>query len=72
MGDLMTTRKSGKVKFFSAERNIGAIIPDGGGKEISFDGQGLAGGDPLREGQRVSYVEEQNTKGPQAIDVRPA
>jgi cold shock CspA family protein len=66
----MTTRKSGKVKFFNADRNIGAIIPDSGGKEISFDGQGLAG-DTLRAGQSVSYTESQSTKGPQAIDVRP-
>lgn len=69
---MMTTRKSGKVKFFNADRNIGAIIPDGGGKEISFDSTGFAGGDPLREGQRVSYVEDQSTKGPQATDVKPA
>jgi cold shock CspA family protein len=68
----MTTRKSGKVKFFNADRNIGAIIPDSGGKEVSFDGQGLAGDHPLRTGQSVSYVEDQSTKGPQAIDVRPA
>ncbi|MCC5864769.1 MAG: cold shock domain-containing protein [Wenzhouxiangella sp.] len=68
----MTIRKTGKVKFFNADRNIGAIIPDSGGKEIAFDGRGLAGLGALRAGQHVSYTESQNTKGPQAMDVRPA
>lgn len=67
----MTVRQSGKVKFFDADRHLGVIIPDSGGKEIAFDGRGLAGDSPLRAGQRVSYVEDQSTKGPQAIDVRP-
>ncbi len=65
-------REEGQVKWFNVSKGFGFITKDDG-EEIfvhfrSIRGEGRRG---LRDGQRVSFVEAQTDKGPQAEDVEP-
>lgn len=65
-------REEGTVKWFNVSKGFGFITKDNG-EEIfvhfrSIRGEGRRS---LRDGQRVSFVEAQSTKGPQAEDVEP-
>lgn len=65
-------REEGLVKWFNVSKGFGFITKDDG-EEIfvhfrSIRGEGRRG---LRDGQRVSFVEAQTDKGPQAEDVEP-
>lgn len=64
---------TGTVKWFSAEKGFGFIVPDDGGKDLfvhhsNIDSQGFR---TLADGQRVSYEAGQGRKGPEATQVRP-
>jgi len=61
----------GTVKFFSDEKGFGFITPDEGDKDLFVHQSAInaEGFRSLREGQRVSYEEEQDTKGPRAVNV---
>jgi cold shock protein len=65
-------REEGSVKWFNVSKGFGFITKDDG-EEIfvhfrSIRGEGRRS---LRDGQRVSFVEAQSDKGPQAEDVEP-
>ena len=65
-------REEGSVKWFNVSKGFGFITKDDG-EEIfvhfrSIRGEGRRS---LRDGQRVSFVEAQSAKGPQAEDVEP-
>ncbi len=65
-------REQGAVKWFNVSKGFGFITKDDG-EEIfvhfrSIRGEGRRA---LRDGQRVSFVEAQTDKGPQAEDVEP-
>lgn len=65
-----TPREEGQVKWFNVSKGFGFITKDDG-EEIfvhfrSIRGEGHRS---LRDGQRVSFVEAQTEKGPQAEDV---
>ena len=61
----------GTVKFFSDDKGFGFITPDEGEKDLFVHQSAInaEGFRSLREGQRVSYDEEQDTKGPRAVNV---
>ncbi len=66
-------RKLGSVKWFSRLKGYGFIMPDEGEKEVfvhysAIEGEGYKN---LYEGDRVSYVEVDVGKGPQARSVNP-
>jgi CspA family cold shock protein len=65
-------REEGTVKWFNVSKGFGFITKDDG-EEIfvhfrSIRGEGRRA---LKDGQRVSFVEAQTDKGPQAEDVEP-
>lgn len=65
-------REEGTVKWFNVSKGFGFITKDNG-EEIfvhfrSIRGEGRRS---LRDDQRVSFVEAQSDKGPQAEDVEP-
>ena len=65
-------REEGEVKWFNVSKGFGFITKDDG-EEIfvhfrSIIGEGRRG---LKDGQRVSFVEANSDKGPQAEDVEP-
>lgn len=65
-------REEGSVKWFNVSKGFGFITKDNG-EEIfvhfrSIRGEGRRS---LRDGQRVSFVQAQSDKGPQAEDVEP-
>ena len=62
----------GSVKWFSGEKGLGFIAPDGGGPDVfvhhsAIDGTGYRS---LDENQRVEFDVSQGQKGPQAERVR--
>jgi CspA family cold shock protein len=64
---------TGTVKWFSAEKGFGFIVPDDGGKDLfvhhsNIDSSGFRS---LTDGQRVQYEPGQGKKGPEATKVRP-
>jgi CspA family cold shock protein len=62
--------ETGTVKWFSEQKGFGFIARDNGG-EIFVHKSALRRGGPLREGQRVRFVEGKGMKGSAAQDVEP-
>lgn len=68
----MSEKQQGTVKWFNDDKGYGFIQRENGTDLFvhysAIIGQGRRS---LREGQRVSFVEGQGKKGPQAQDVEP-
>jgi len=64
---------TGTVKWFSAEKGFGFIVPEDGGKDlfVHHSNVDVAGFRTLKDGQRVEYESGQGKKGPEATKVRP-
>ncbi len=61
----------GRVKWFNEAKGYGFIERDGGSDLfVHFSAIEGSGFKSLSEGDRVSFVEEKGTKGPQAAQVR--
>jgi len=64
--------RTGTVKWFNTDKRYGFITPDGGGQDVFVHLSQVAGGQALRERQRVSFIMGIGPKGrPQARDVQP-
>lgn len=62
---------TGTIKRIARDKGFG-FIRDGAGQEYFFHRSAVQGSfDDLREGQRVSFEEEQSPKGPRAGSVKP-
>jgi len=60
--------RTGTVKFFIESKGFGFITDDETGKDIFVHATGL-NAENLREGDKVSYVEEEGKKGKVAAQV---
>ncbi len=60
--------RTGKVKFYNESKGYGFIVDDETGKDIFVHATGLKGTE-LREGDSVSYEEEEGRKGKVAAQV---
>lgn len=60
--------RTGTVKFFIESKGFGFLVDDETGSEIFVHATGLKG-DQVREGDKVSYVEEEGRKGKVAAQV---
>ena len=67
----MSTRVSGKVKWFSDQRGFGFILDDSDDEEyfVHFSSINMNGFKTLKEGQAVEFKLVQTDKGIQAADV---
>lgn len=61
----------GRVKFFNREKGFGFIICDNGDKDIFVHTSGVAPGEVLTEGVKVSFDTEPSDRGLRAINVKP-
>ena len=70
-GEIKVSSKAiGTIKFFNRQKGFGFIAPDSGGKDLFVHANGVVGdADSLREGDKVSYEEQQGRKGPEAVNV---
>lgn len=61
----------GIVKFFQKEKGFGFITPDGGGSEVFLPAAVIAAADlpRLKPGQRVSFEQAPDTKGPKVASL---
>jgi len=60
--------RTGTVKFFNESKGYGFITDEETGKDIFVHASGIRA-EELREGDRVSYVEEEGRKGKVAAQV---
>lgn len=69
--DIMSSRHTGKVKWFSDEKGFGFITSDKGDDLfVHFRAIQSSGFKTLKEGQRVTFSAVQGAKGLQADDVK--
>lgn len=64
---------TGTVKWFNAQKGYGFISPDSGGKDIFVHISAVqqAGMETLRDGQKISFEEENDRRGkPAATNLR--
>lgn len=65
---LHNTMRTGTVKFFNESKGYGFITDEETGKDIFVHASGIRA-EELREGDRVSYEEEEGRKGKVAAQV---
>jgi len=67
----MSSKMTGTVKFFNAEKGFGFISPVDGSKDVfvHFSAIQSTSFKTLDEGQRVEFTIEQGQKGPSAANV---
>jgi len=62
--------KTGKVKWFNAEKGYGFIVQEDG-KEVFVHFKDVQGGvNVLRDNDEVEFEVEEGRKGPQAVNVK--
>lgn len=61
--------RTGKIKFYVESKGFGFIVDDETGADIFVHATGLKTGSQLKEGDKVSYVEEEGRKGKVAAQV---
>jgi CspA family cold shock protein len=62
--------KTGTVKFFNVAKGFGFIVTEGTNQEVFVHVTGLV--DQIRDGDRVSFEEQEGKKGLNAVNVRKA
>jgi CspA family cold shock protein len=62
--------KTGTVKFFNVSKGFGFITVDGSGQELFVHVTGLV--DQIRDGDKVTFDEQEGKKGLNAVNVKKA
>lgn len=67
----MSDKKTGFVKWFSAEKGFGFITPQDGSKDVFVHFSAIQSNDfrTLEENQKVEFSVENGAKGPSAVNV---
>ncbi|MBL7883514.1 MAG: cold shock domain-containing protein [Bacteroidia bacterium] len=62
--------KTGTVKFFNVSKGFGFITEDGSGQEVFVHATGLV--DQVRDGDKVTFEEQEGKRGLNAVNVKKA
>jgi len=62
--------KTGTVKFFNVSKGFGFIVVDGSNQELFVHVTGLV--DQIRDGDKVTFDEQEGKKGLNAVNVKKA
>lgn len=62
--------KTGTVKFFNVSKGFGFIVVDGSSQELFVHVTGLV--DQIRDGDKVTFDEQEGKKGLNAVNVKKA
>ncbi|AIR01790.1 cold-shock protein [Pluralibacter gergoviae] len=67
----MTTKMTGLVKWFNADKGFGFITPEDGSKDVFVHFSAIQSDDfrTLHENQKVEFAVENGAKGPSAVNV---
>lgn len=67
----MSTKMTGLVKWFNADKGFGFITPQDGSKDVFVHFSAIQSSDfkTLDEGQKVEFSVESGAKGPSAVNV---
>lgn len=67
----MTTKMTGLVKWFNADKGFGFITPEDGSKDVFVHFSAIQSDDfrTLYENQKVEFAVENGAKGPSAVNV---
>lgn len=69
----MSTKMTGLVKWFNADKGFGFITPNDGGKDVFVHFSAIQSNEfrTLNENQEVEFSVEAGPKGPSAVNVVP-
>ena len=65
----VSSKTTGRVKFFNSRAGFGFIVPDSGGREVFLSTNAAPKGQTLKPDQPVKFLTLDGKRGPYAVEV---